>query len=221
MKNIIQDILQTQLFSGVSPQEAAQLLPRLYARSTEYRQDTVIIEEGGCVRSFGLLLNGNGRSFKTDAEGRTITITLLKKGSEIGVILAAGTSHTSPVSVEVQKGSTILFISFGRLMDSSLLSCPGHLRLMQNYMGILAEKGLVLHQRIDCLLRPTARGKILAFLTRAAEGKTGPVFTIAMDRKAMAQYLNLDRSALSRELSRMKQDGIIDFYKSTFRLLQD
>ncbi len=218
MDQILENILQTRLFSGIRPQDAALLLSRLNARNTRYRQNTVVIEEGGQVRDFGLLLYGNGRSFKIDAEGRTITITLLKKGSEIGVLLAAAMDHTSPVSVEVEENASILFISYGRMMDRSLESCPGHLRLVQNYMGILAEKGLVLHQRMDCLLRPSAREKILAYLNRAAGNSREAFFTIPMDRKAMAQYLNLDRSALSRELSRMKAEGLIDFYKSSFRL---
>lgn len=76
----------------------------------------------------------------------------------------------------------------------------------------------MLHERLDCLLRPTARDKILTYLKNFSGLENGLPFTIPLDRNAMAEYLNMDRSALSRELSGMKKDGIIDYYKSTFRL---
>ena len=74
-------------------------------------------------------------------------------------------------------------------------------------------------ERLDCLLRPCARDKIMAYLKNASCPSTGGTFTVPLDRNAMAQYLNMDRSALSRELSKMKADEIMDFHKSTFRLL--
>lgn len=110
-------------------------------------------------------------------------ITLLKKGSEIGVILAASSDHKSPVTVEAQ------------------------------------DDVLVLHERIDCLLRPTIREKILTYLWWMSREQQKRTFTIPMNRNAMAEYLNVERSALSRELSYMKRDGVIDYHKNTFRLL--
>lgn len=211
-------LIHTNLFTGISQENAVHLLSCLKAQMIDYPDDTVIIEEGVPVRNFGVLLSGRGRSYRNDSEGNTLTLTLLKSGSEIGVILAASSGRPSPVSVAVEKGSTILFLSYDRLIKSCTGNCPCHQLLIRNFIGIAAQKGLILHERIDCLLRPTARDKIMTYLKKSAPSSGSGTFTIPLDRNAMAEYLNMDRSALSRELSRMKKDGIIDFYKSTFRL---
>ena len=219
MEQYIQTIKTAKLFDGLSQKDTYRLLACLKAQPVEYARDTVVVEEGCPVKKFGILLRGRGRSYKTDSQGHTLTVTLLKEGSEIGVILAASPGRKSPVSVTVEQGSSVLFISYNRLINNCTRNCPCHRQLLKNFMWIVAEKGLVLHERLDCLLRPTARDKILTYLKKFSDSQTGVPFTIPLDRNAMAEYLNMDRSALSRELSCMKTDGIIDFYKSTFRLL--
>lgn len=211
--------MKTNLFAGISAQDTGRLLSCLKARAVGYARDTLVIEEGSPAPIFGILLSGSGRSFKTDGQGNTLTVTLLKKGSEIGAILAACPGRASPVSVTVEQGSFLLVIPCNGLTGGCAKNCPCHRQLIHNYIGIVAEKGMVLHERLDCLLRPAAREKILTYLKRISAAAGSSTFTVPLDRKAMAQYLNMDRSALSRELSRMKKDGLIDFYKSTFRLL--
>lgn len=112
------------------------------------------------------------KSYKTDSQGHTLTVTLLKEGSEIGVILAASPGRKSPVSVTVEQGSSVLFISYNRLINNCTRNCPCHRQLLKNFMWIVAEKGLVLHERLDCLLRPTARDKILTYLKNFPVWKT-------------------------------------------------
>lgn len=218
MKSMIHDMIQTNLFADISEEDAAHLLSCLSARTVEYRTDTVVIEEGSKTSMFGLLLSGFGRSYKADRQGNVITITLLREGSEIGVLLASSPEQKSPVSVSVEKGCRILFISYDSLIGSCSRNCPCHRQLIRNFVKIVAEKGLVLHERLDCLLRPSARSKILAYLKKFSPLSENGAFTVPLDRNAMAEYLNMDRSALSRELSNMKKDGIIDFHKSTFRV---
>lgn len=214
----IQLLSQTGMFSGISAPDIERLLSCTGARTVEYPRESVIIDEGRTVTEFGVLLRGGGRSYRTDACGRTIAITLLKPGSETGVILAASREHRSPVSVEILKDSAILFLSYERLMESCARNCRCHKLLIRNFTGIVAEKGLVLHERLDCLLKPTVREKIMTYLSRISAQQGSRTFSIPLDRNAMAEYLNTDRSALSRELSRMKDEGLIDFYKNTFSL---
>ena len=140
---MIQDLIQTNLFAGISERDAAHLMSCLNARTMEYKSDTVVIEEGNKVRMFGVLLSGWGRSYKTDLQGNVITITLLRKGSEIGVLLASRQEQISPVSVAVEKGSRALFISYDSLIGSCSRNCPCHRQLIRNYIGIVAERGLV------------------------------------------------------------------------------
>lgn len=214
----IQNLTESRLFANISREDIHRLLSCLQARWMTYHEETIVVREGDCIRDFGILLSENGCSFRTDGDGRTVTITLLQKGSEIGVILAASPGHKSPVSVEVQKGASILFISYPNMMNNCTRNCTCHKQLLQNFIGIVAEKGLVLHERINCLLKPSVREKIMTYLTRMAQESGQQIFTIPLDRNSMAEYLNIERTALSRELSRMKKDGILDFHKSTFHL---
>lgn len=213
------DVLESAaLFAGIKPELILRLLRCIGAREVKVPKGGRIIEEGEPVAQFSILLSGSGRSVKTDAEGRVILITLLSPGSEIGVLLCANQDHRSPVTVQADEDSSVLMVRFSGLMARCAENCPQHERLIQNYAGVLARKGLTLHERIDCLLRPTVREKIMAYLNRASREQGGFSIKLPPDRSAMAEYLNVNRSALSRELSSMKHDGLIDYYKSNFEL---
>lgn len=214
-----EDLAQTKLFSGIIPEEIAGLLDCIQARCARYFKDEMIIEEGNRVHEFGVMLSGHGRSIKWDASDRLIIITLLQKGSEIGVLLAASPEHESPVSVQAQEDASVLLIPYDRLLTRCERACPKHERLLRNYIGIVAEKGLVLHERINCLLKPTLRDKILTYLLRVSREQQSRTVSLPMNRNAMAEYLNIERSALSRELSFMKRDGLIDYQKNNFSIL--
>jgi len=218
MREYINDLALTSLFSGIEPDEIAGLLGCINAKRVEYAKDEFIIEEGSMIYDFGVMLSGHGRSIKWEATDRLIIITLLKKGSEIGVMLAASPEHKSPVSVQALGAASVLLIPFDRVFARCGRACPRHDRLLRNYINIVAEKGLVLHDRIDCLLKPTVREKILTYLTRVSREEQSRTFSIPVNRNVMAEYLNIERSALSRELSNMKKDGLIDYHKNTFML---
>ena len=219
MQEYIEDLTQTDLFSGIKLDEIPGLLDCLQIRHAKYIKGDLIIEEGSMVYDFGIIVSGHGRSIKWDEfSDRIIIITLLKKGSVIGVMLAASLEHKSPVSVQAQDDVAVLFIPFDRVFTRCEKGCPCHDKLLRNYINAVAEKGLVLHERIDCLLKPTAREKILAYLTRVSSEQNKRTFAIPINRNEMAEYLNIERSSLSRELSSMKRDGLIDYHKNTFRL---
>lgn len=213
------ELAQTRLFSGIAPNEIAGVLDCLHARRAAYAKGDLMIEEGSRVQEFGVLLSGHARSIKWDASDRLIILTLLEKGSEIGVLLAACPAHGSPVSVQAGDDVTVLYIPYDRMLARCSKACPRHEKLLRNYLGIVAEKGLVLHERIDCLLKPSLREKIMNYLLRASREQQSRTFSIPMNRNEMADYLNIERSALSRELSRMKRDGLIDYHRESFRLL--
>jgi len=219
MKKYIEDLAQTTLFAGIKKENIEKLLSCIHAKVVKYRKDELIIEEGNKIYNFGIMLSGHGRAFKIDATGKIIIITLLQKGSEIGVILAASFNHKSPVSVQAQEDLCVLSIPYDGLITRCKTNCTQHDWLLKNYINIVAEKGLLLHERIDCLLKPTAREKIMTYLVRMSREQGCRMFTIPLDRNAMSEYLNIERSSLSRELSNMKRDGLIDFQKNGFKLL--
>ena len=208
------------LFSGIEPGEIAGLLDCLHARLVRYASGEMIIEEGSRIRKFGVVLSGHARSIKWDTADHVIILTMLKTGSEIGVLLAAQPEKESPVSVQALDEASVLMIPYDRVLAPCIKACPKHDRLLRNYISIVAEKGLILHERINCLLKPMVREKILAYLLRVSRGQKSSSFQIPLNRNAMSEYLNVERSALSRELSNMKRDdGLIDYHRNNFRLV--
>ena len=143
-------------------------------------------------------------------------ISLLEKGSFIGILLAASRDRRSPVSVQAQETLDGLFLPAERMIhpDSGEQEI-----LLRNFLDSVAEQSLTLNDRISCLIRHSVREKVSTYLSRLAREKNCREFSIPMDRNAMANYLNVERSALSRELSHMRADGLIEYRKSFFRLL--
>ncbi len=219
MKNFYFELTQMPLFAGIHPEEIPDLLLCTHARRLSYHKDEIILDEGSIVTEFGIMISGRGRAMKVDESGRIVTITLLKKGSEIGAILASSNDHRSPVSVQALEDAEVLKIPFARVLSRCERGCASHDQLLKNYIGIIAEKGLELHERLTCLLKPSVREKVLAYLSKTASDAGSRDFCVPFDRSGMAEYLNVERSALSRELSAMKEDGLIDFHKNFFRLL--
>lgn len=219
MDEFIGELNQMDLFLNIKPEEIKGLLVCLCARRVNFAKGDCIIEEGNRVYDFGIILSGHGRAVKWDPSGREIIISLLEKGSETGVMLAASPDNKSPVTVQAQDDVSVMQIPVERVLTRCKKACPRHDRLLRNFIGIIAEKGLILHERIDCLLRSSIREKILAYLWKVSRERQNRTFCIPMDRNSMAEYLNVERSALSRELSCMKRDGIIDYHKNMFQLL--
>lgn len=211
---------QTNLFSGIDPGELESLLVCINARCVCYKKDSFIIEEGSKVADFGIMLSGRAQSIKWDASGRLIIITLIEKGGVIGVMIAAMPASFSPVAVQVTEDSEVMLIPYNRITARCNRNCPRHETLLKNYIGVVAEKGLELHERINCLLEPTVRDKVLAYLSRVAQQQSSDSFDIPISRNVMAEYLNIERSSLSRELSNMKKDGLIDYHRNTFKIYE-
>lgn len=208
----------TEIFAGIASHDIVAMLSCLNTHQREYEKGEMVLWEGDIVNEIGIVLSGHGRSIKDDISGKTVIVTFLEEGNYIGVLLAANRERKSPVSVQALDHLSVLFIPIESVIKQCPKVCSRHERLLLNVLDGITEKALVLHDRNDCLIKPTIRGKVLTYLTRVAKEQDNHIFTIPFDRSAMAEYLNVERSALSRELSQMKKDGLIDFYKNKFRL---
>ena len=213
------DLVKTSLFTGISQKEIPSLLKCMQAKCVNYNKGEFIIDKDSYVYDFGVMLSGNGRVIIWDESDRIVIITLLSKGSEIGVLLAASKDSKSPVFVQALDNASVLMIPYENVFNRCKENCRSHEFLLRNFINAVAAKGLLLHERIDCLIRPTVRGKILAFLQRLSHEQQNSLVIVPFNRNTMAEYLNIERSSLSRELSNMKHDGVLDYHRNSFRLL--
>jgi len=214
---------QLELFQGLKLNEIKEVYECFGGEVKHYNKGQAVIREGDTVKRVGAVIAGQARVIKTDASGKTFIVTTVSEGGYIGVLLAGsgGTGKYSPVTVEAIERLTVVFLPFCKLVRQCKNNCGAHSRIILNFIEGISEKALLLHDRNDCLIKPTVRDKVMSYLARQSQAAetAGGMFEIPLDREGLADYLNVERTALSRELSRMKKDGIIDFNKSIFKIL--
>lgn len=217
--NDLDSLCQSRLFSGISPNEIPQMLECLSATRKEYVKDEMVVREGDLVDDVGIILRGSAQSTKLSITGKKIIVSLHYPGGYTAVLTAASRGRRCPMSVQALELLEVLFIPIKSILSPCTKLCMSHEQLLGNLFDSIAERALELHDRNDCLIMPTIRDKVLTYLTRVMRETGTEAFTIPFDREAMAEYLDVDRSALSRELAWMKRDGLIDFYRNKFKLL--
>lgn len=219
-QNNLESLCQSRLFSGIAPEDIPQMLECLSATQKEYAKDEMVVREGDFVDDLGIILRGSAQSTKLSPAGKQIIVSLHSPGGYTAVLTAASRGRRCPMSVKAIEPLAVLFIPIQNILSPCTKLCMAHEQLLGNLFDSIAERALELHDRNDCLIMPTIRDKVLTYLTRVMREKGTETFKIPFDRQAMAEYLDVDRSALSRELAWMKRDGLIEFSRNEFRVLQ-
>lgn len=214
-------LARTPLFEGVDAAELSRLLPRLRAHVGTYAQGESILRSGSPVRELGLVMEGAVVIESVDAWGGTAL--LARVGAERVFAEAYACVPDEPLMVDVlaAEPATILFVDVGRATDPSAEDDPAARRVAANLLGTLARQSLALARRAANTAPKTIRGKALSYLSDQARLSGSSSFEIPLDRQQLANYLGVDRSALSAELSRMRADGLIAYRRSSFTLLRD
>ncbi len=211
-------ILQsTPLFQGLDAGALDGLLARLGAVRRSYLRGAVLVQAGQPNRSVGVVLSGAIEAARPAPDGTHLPITRMGPGGVFGDVLG-GSSLTSPVTVTAHAACEVLLIPYDRLLRPDG-SAAGQ-QVLQNLVRTISDKYFLLARRVDLLLLHSLRAKVAAYLVSEADRAGQLTFRIPFTRAQLADYLNCDRSALSRELGRMQREGLLDTYRSSFKLLQ-
>jgi len=213
----ISTILCSSLFQGIDQEDVQHLLTCLDMYLEQYHKKDIILFTGDPIKRFGLILTGQVRVLREDTQGNQNIITELGSLDLYAEVFCCAGVPFSPVTVEAKEETVLLSIDYASIIKPCTKSCGYHNRFITNMLGIIAEKTLVLNRRVEILSRRTTREKILCYLEGFQE--TEQDFKIPFNREELASYLCVDRSALSAELSRMRRDGLLTFYKNKFRLI--
>lgn len=211
--------LENTLFRGFTLKEITLLLDVLKAETIKLTEKRIIIYEGDSNPYIFSVLSGEAYGAKYDDSGREVIYNHFSQGSIFGDVLAVSSSKESPVTVIAYPETELLKIRFDNLVSSSAEVLDLRSRLLRNLTSELSNKFFELQERVDCLVAPTLRNKIIAFLENESRRQKSKKITVAFKRERLAAYLSTDRSALSRELSNMKRDGLIDYDKNLFTLI--
>lgn len=204
------------LFSGLSNQRIQAVLDSTGYTQKKYSAGDIIVHQGDAVHNIGIVTAGSATGKKYTANGEEIVVSVLTENKIFGDVLSGADGFASPVTVQARTDCTVLFINYEKLLYSPH---PQAHRILQNMIQNISLKYFAQNKRMEILMMKSVRSKVTAYLEWQRSAKGSRSFSIDMDRQLMADFLGVERSALSRELSRMKKDGLIDYHKNSFVLL--
>ena len=205
-------VTSSPLFRDIAPADLASLLACLDAREREYAKGAWLLRRGERTDRLGLVLSGTVHILREDFWGSRSIVGLAGPG-EIFAESYALAGEPLEVSVLAASDARVLFLR----VETALTGCG---QLTRNLTALLAEKNLTLTRKMRHMARRTTREKLLSYLSAQALRSGGPEFDIPMDRQQLADYLAVDRSAMSAALGKLRDEGVLDFRKNHFRLLE-
>ena len=211
-------VMNSALFSGIQAEEMSCLLGCIGGYVKSFPKGVYIASEEDNIRNIGIVLSGTVHMIKEDIRGSKTIISRIAEGGLFGETFVCANDHNSSVSFLAAENTEVLFLPFHRVMTTCSHSCGFHHRLVENMVVVLADKNRSLMEKIEVVSKKSLREKILSYLSLEAQKHDSKYFDIPLGRVEMADYLCIDRSALTRELNNMKKDGLLDFDKNTFHL---
>lgn len=203
------------LFSGLREGELSDALHFFDAREKKYARGELLKSAVDPLPAFGLVLSGAVTVAMEDIDGREMLLSHVAPGSTFGESLCY-LRETAPITIAALSDARVLWLRADRLRERA--ETPLEQTLQARFTAMLARRTLKMNDRIQILSRGSIRQKLNAFFTECARDAGSPAFAVPFDRAGMAAYLGVDRSALSRELSRMRDEGLLTFSKNQFAL---
>ena len=212
------DFQHVSLFQGLSLQEMEQLFQCLAPQVRTYPKGAVLFPLGETTQEMGLLLQGCLHLGKEDYWGNWSLLSQVEPGDLFGESYACAREPLT-VKVVAHQASQVLFFQVGRVLTNCPNACPFHSRLIQNLLQVLARKNLQLSRKMDVVTQRTTRDKLLAYFSQLALEKGTNSFEIPFRRQQLADYLSVDRSAMTVELHKLAAQGILHLEKNHIQLL--
>ena len=206
-----------KLFDGIVDADLEIMLGCIDAKTKAYRKGRIVLLAGDKPSHIGIVLKGQLHIVREDYDGNRSIIAVLTQGDVFAEALCFAGVQESPVSVTAGQDSTVILLSYERILQTCPNSCAFHRDLIRNILSLVASKNLQLQSHMEILSAKSIRAKVMLFFESFA-AKRGREITIPLNREEMADYLCVERSALSHELARMKRDGLIDYQKNKFLL---
>ena len=208
----------TRLFQGIREHEIEAMLTCLSAEERTYGKDAYIYRAGDVTGRLGVVMEGAVNIIKDDVWGNRKIIENIGGGQIFGETYACLKGEPLMVDVQASERSRILFMDVNRILTTCSSSCDFHNRLIRSLMYVLAGKNLMLTKKMDIITPKSLRERVMVYLSQESVKQGCRSVTVPFNRQQMADYLSVDRSALSAELSRMQRDGGISYEKNRFTI---
>jgi len=214
-------LCQSPLFKGASPDEVQQVVSCLDPERKMYGKGSMIYHAGDSVKAMGLVLSGSVHVESIDLLGNKSILNRISKGQVFGETYACIPEEKMMVGVTAAEDSEILFLNIRKVLKTCPNACPCHGRMVENLLFVMARKNLQLSRRNLHTAPKSIRGRLVSYLSEQAMEQGMARFTVPFNRQELADYLDVDRSALSNELGKMRREGILEVNRNEFCFKQD
>ncbi len=221
MQEYLPILKKTRLFAGVTETETVSMLSCLGARTKQYEKGETVFSQGEHVSDVVILLKGALHIQHIDFWGNRSILGYVSEGEMFAESYAAPDSGALQNDVIAQEKSVVAFFDVKRIITTCSAACRFHQTVVQNLFFSLSEKNRKLVSKIKHMSGRTTRAKLISYLSEEAKKHRADEFTIPFNRQQLADYLSVDRSAMSSELCKMRDIGMLEFDKNKFRLIVD
>lgn len=219
MKNYFSILHNCPLFNRIEDKELCEMLSCLSAKEYSYKKGETIFAEGDKAKYIGIVLKGSVQAVRVDYYGNRSIVTNIEPPQLFGEAFACAELKSLPVDVVAADDAEILLIDAQLIAHPCKNGCHFHCQTISNLLSIVAKKNLVLNQKIEITSKRTTREKLMAYLLLQAKEAKSRTFTIPYDRQELADYLEVDRSGLSAEISKLRKEKVLECRRGTFTLL--
>ncbi len=211
---------ESRLFRGMTTKELSSCLDALNVQEKKYRKDEIILHSGEQTSNMGMVLSGSVTIESNDVWGNCTVLSHVGKNQYFAETYAL-LGEVLLVDVRANDDCAILFCNIRNLLDNNKKSSPWKEKLLKNILIISSQKNLVLSGRSFHTSPKSCRGRLLSYLNATSLQKGSNEFDIPFNRQQLADYLNLERTNMSKELSHMQDEGLIAYRKSHFKLIRE
>ena len=219
MKKFIPILKRTQLFATVSEEEISSMLSCLNARLRTYKKGEYVLRQGEHLNDITVLVDGELHIQRDDYWGNRAIVDRIAVGEMFGEAYIAPESGALLNDVIAVEDSTVMFFDVKRIITVCSSACRFHSIVVQNLFFAISEKNRKLVQKLGYISKRSTRKKLMSYLSEEAKRNNSSSFIIPFNRQQLADFLSVDRSAMSNELCKMRDEGLLEFNKNAFKLL--
>lgn len=218
MRKYVEILKKSKLFDNINENDIENIINCLGAKEKKYSKGSYIYGLGDRISALNMVAEGEIHIVKEDYWGNLSILTEIGVGELFGETYACLKNIPLQVSVVAVKDCTVIEIDINRVINSCSNSCQFHSKLIQNLLFVMANKNLMLTDKLEAMSQRSTRDKVITYLSQQSGKNNSSKFDIPFNRQQLADYLAVDRSALSKEICRLRDDGILIFDKNHFEL---
>lgn len=220
MEELYSIIDKSYLFHNIEEKDLSHLIGCLGAMIRSYDEDKFLFLAGEKVDMIGIVMEGIIEILKESISGERHIIAFLEEAEMFAEGIVSTISKSSPVTARAKAGSKVLWIPYDRIINTCGSVCEYHIKLIHNMVTILGEKNVILNKKIELLTLKGMRERIARYLLNEELERGKSTFQILLNRTELADYLNVSRTSMCRELTKMKEEKIIDYYGKSFKIIK-